>query len=70
MVRFHDTGFDMVSLKNPIIIKKGDIMKVTANQKDQKNWKRTQEVLDLRKNQEDYKKSFRLTAEARRRFCR
>ena len=24
MVRFHDTGFDMVSLKNPIKTKKGD----------------------------------------------
>jgi len=70
MVRFHDTGFDMVSLKNPIKTKKGDNMKITANQKDQQNWRKTKEILDLRKNQEDYKKSFRLTAEARRRFCR
>ena len=45
-------------------------MKITANQKDQQNWRKTKEILDLRKNQEDYKKSFRLTAEARRRFCR
>lgn len=58
----------MVSLKNPNK-KIGDNMK-TKTQKDQKNWQRTQEILSLRKEQEDYKKSFRLTAEARKRFCR
>ena len=42
----------------------------TKTQKDQKNWQRTQEILSLRREKEDYKKSFKLTWEARRRFCR
>ncbi len=42
----------------------------TKTQKDQKNWQRTQEILSLRKEKEDYYRSFKITAQARKRFCR
>jgi len=35
-----------------------------------KTWQKNQEILSLRREEEDYKKSFKLTAEARKRFCR
>ncbi len=38
--------------------------------KTEKAWQKSQEILSLRREEEDYEKSFKLTAEARRRFCR
>ena len=60
----------MVSLKNPIIIKKVNEMKDNQQQRQQKAWERSQEILALRKESEESQKSLRITLEARRRFCR
>ena len=38
--------------------------------KTKEAWDKTQDILSLRKEKEEYEKSFKLTAEARRRFCR
>ena len=57
----------MVSLKNPIKTKKGDNMQ---KRKEQKIWRKNQEILSLRRESEEEKKSLKITMEARRRFCR
>ena len=45
-------------------------MKDNQQQRQQKAWERSQEILALRKESEESQKSLRITLEARRRFCR
>ena len=61
----------MVSLKNPIIIKKVVYMKNNnRKEREQKAWQRNQAILALRKESEENKKSFSIVLQARKRHCR
>jgi len=60
----------MVSLKNPIKNKKVINMKNNQQQRQQRAWQKSQETLSLRREKEDYYRSFKITAQARKRFCR